>query len=201
MAMTAARIKAKKARQAHNARDRALSAVVKVGGGRGFIVESSGRFGRRDRTIITAGHCLPGVPPCHGSSFTTERTYPKLLARLGEQPSVCCECLFIDPVADVAILGSPDTQAAPLGAATSGQRQLATARPSGACPNRCLKAEASSNVRKQYLTVFAGRSTYISHSNAQSSSQSSTSITPSSNDSATWYGRSLLISKITFMCP
>ncbi|MGB6795016.1 MAG: hypothetical protein WBE48_00150, partial [Xanthobacteraceae bacterium] len=81
-----------------------------VGGGRGFIVESSGRFGRRDRTIITAGHCLPGVPPCHGSSFTTERTYPKLLARLGEQPSVCCECLFIDPVADIAILGSPDTQ-------------------------------------------------------------------------------------------
>ncbi|MGB6448539.1 MAG: hypothetical protein WBF47_25930 [Xanthobacteraceae bacterium] len=33
-----------------------------------------------------------------------------MLARLGEQPSVCCECLFIDPVADIAILGSPDTQ-------------------------------------------------------------------------------------------
>ena len=100
---------AKKAQQAHDARDRALSAVVRVGDGRGFIVESSGRFGR-DRIIITAGHCLPVVPPCYGFSSPAERTYEKLLARLGEQPSVWCECLFIDPIADIAILGSPDSQ-------------------------------------------------------------------------------------------
>jgi hypothetical protein len=101
---------AKKARQAHDARDRALSAVVRVGNGRGFIVESSGRFGRRDRNIITAGHCLPFVPPCFGFSSPAKRTYANLLARLGEQPSIWCECLFIDPVADIAVLGSPDNQ-------------------------------------------------------------------------------------------
>jgi hypothetical protein len=42
--------------------------------------------------------------------------------------------------------------------------------------NRCLKAEASAIERKQHRTVFSGRSTYMSHSNEQSSSQSSTSI-------------------------
>jgi hypothetical protein len=30
---------------------------------------------------------------------------------LGEQLSVSCECLFIDPIADIAVLGSPDNQA------------------------------------------------------------------------------------------
>ncbi len=37
--------------------------------------------------------------------------------------------------------------------------RLATALPSVAFPNRRLNAEASSKVRKQYLTVFSGRST------------------------------------------
>lgn len=30
---------------------------------------------------------------------------------MGEQLSVSCECLFIDPIADIAVLGSPDNQA------------------------------------------------------------------------------------------
>jgi len=30
---------------------------------------------------------------------------------LGEQPSVWCECLFVDPIADIAVLGTPDDQA------------------------------------------------------------------------------------------
>ncbi len=86
-------------------------AVVRVGYGRGFVVE-----GRGQHYIITAAHCLPErpdgqrLPPPHGFSSITERTYAKLLAPLGEQPTVWCECLFVDPIADIAVLGSPDNQ-------------------------------------------------------------------------------------------
>jgi hypothetical protein len=34
-----------------------------------------------------------------------------LLAPLGSGPAVCAECLFADPNADIAVLGSPDNQA------------------------------------------------------------------------------------------
>ena len=48
----------------------------------------------------------------HGFSYTAERTYAKLLAPLGKQPSVWCECLFVrHPIADIAVLGTPDSQA------------------------------------------------------------------------------------------
>ena len=86
----------------------ALNEVVTVGSGRGFVVEDSRGH---HRYIITAAHCLPFLPPCHGFSHTEERTYEDLLAPLGEAPSVWCECLFVDPVADIAVLGSPDDQA------------------------------------------------------------------------------------------
>src|SRR5437867_2361147 len=80
--------------------------VLKVGGGRGFVVN-----GDRDRLIITAAHCLPRFPPCHGLSYTEERTYAKLLGPLGrKKPTVWAECLFVDPVADIAVLGPPDGQ-------------------------------------------------------------------------------------------
>jgi hypothetical protein len=85
----------------------ALAAVVSVGAGRGFIVEASAR---PQRYVITAAHCLPHFPPCRGDSYLHERTYKKLLAPLGEQPSIWCECLFADPIADIAVLGSPDNQ-------------------------------------------------------------------------------------------
>ena len=72
------------------------------------------------------------------------------------------------------------------GAASPDQLLLATARPSGAFPNRRLNAETSANVRKQYLTVFSGRSTYMSHSKLHPSSQSRMSMAAAANDSATW---------------
>lgn len=92
----------------------ALAAVVTVGTGRGFVVEGGGPW--HSRYIITAAHCLPErpdgqkLPPSHGFSYLKERTYPGLLAPLGEQPSVWCECLFVDPIADIAVLGAPDNQ-------------------------------------------------------------------------------------------
>ena len=82
------------------------SAVITVGeGGRGFVVK-----GRYHRLVITAAHCLPFLPPAISFSFTEEKTYQDLLAPLGEQPSIWAECMFVDCIADIAILGPPDSQ-------------------------------------------------------------------------------------------
>ena len=84
-----------------------VKAVVTVGHGRGFIIEADNQ-----RLVITAAHCLPHFPPCHGASYTEERTYPDFIGPLGESaPKVWAECLFADPVGDIAVLGSPDDQA------------------------------------------------------------------------------------------
>lgn len=83
-----------------------LKAVVKVGDGRGFIIEAGNQ-----RLVITAAHCLSRLPPCDGASFTEDRTYPDLIGPLGASaPKVWAECLFADPVGDIAVLGSPDGQ-------------------------------------------------------------------------------------------
>jgi hypothetical protein len=82
--------------------------VLRVGDGRGFVVPL-----KSDRYIITAAHCLPKFPPRASISTTWERTYANLLAPLGKRRSVWAECLFVDPVADIAVLGSPDTQELP----------------------------------------------------------------------------------------
>ena len=81
-------------------------AVIRVGDGRGFVV---GR--RKQRFVLTAAHCLPKLPPAHPMSHTKERTYQALLGPLGAEPTVWAECLFADPVADIAILSGPDNQA------------------------------------------------------------------------------------------
>jgi hypothetical protein len=83
----------------------AESAVVTVGDGRGFVIKH-----RHDRLVVTAAHCLPRFPPCHGASYLEERTHSELLAPLGDDLSVWAECLFADPIADIAVLGSPDDQ-------------------------------------------------------------------------------------------
>jgi hypothetical protein len=97
--------------------------VITVGDGRGFVVMTHHRPLFRDHTgelrslkrrrrplIVTAAHCLPFFPPCHGNSYTEERTYQNLIGPLGEAPSVWAECLFADPIADIAVLGEPDGQ-------------------------------------------------------------------------------------------
>jgi hypothetical protein len=88
-------------------------AVVRVGHGRGFVVEH-----HRNRVVITASHCLPTdsdggliLPPSHPGAYLHEITYQKLLGPLGGEPTVWAECLFVDPIADIAVLGSPDNQA------------------------------------------------------------------------------------------
>lgn len=97
--------------------------VVKVAEGRGFVIEhpvkippsshpehSTVRF-LKHRLVVTAAHCLPKLPPAHAAAFSSERTY-KLLGSLdGSKSGVWAECLFADPVADIAVLGRPDDQA------------------------------------------------------------------------------------------
>jgi hypothetical protein len=85
--------------------DLVTSSVVRVGDGRGFVVK-----GNSDRLVITAAHCLPFFPPCISFSLE-ERTYESLLAPIGTEPTVWAECLFVDPIGDIAVLGPPDNQA------------------------------------------------------------------------------------------
>jgi hypothetical protein len=114
------------------------NAIVKVGDGRGFIVQNRRELptslarvrreiGERlaelnpglklsnpgfiyERFVVTAAHCLPHLPPAHAGAFYYERTY-QLLGRLGDsQPKTRAECVFVDPVADIAVLSTPDTE-------------------------------------------------------------------------------------------
>jgi hypothetical protein len=89
----------------------ASKSVVQVtADGRGFVVE--GRDGAR--YVLTAAHCLPRLPePC---SFlpVSERTFPTCLGGLwATAPEVWAECLFVDLVGDIAVLGAPDGQSLP----------------------------------------------------------------------------------------
>jgi len=83
--------------------EEANGAVIRVGDGRGFVVA-----GKCSRFIITAAHCLPFVPPCASFLPLDERTYVSLLGPLGKEPSISAECLFADPIGDIAVLGPPD---------------------------------------------------------------------------------------------
>jgi hypothetical protein len=88
-----------------NPKKSAVRAVVRVGHRRGFLIN-----GGRDSLVVTAGHCLPSLPPCANFSHDEERTYKRLLGPLGKKPTIWAECLFVDPVADLAVLGPPDSQ-------------------------------------------------------------------------------------------
>jgi hypothetical protein len=90
------------------------SSVVAVGAGRGFVVSGERHLGEEmveDRYIVTAAHCLPFFPPCASSSTFDERTYPSLVGPLGKEKTVWVECLFVDPIGDIAVLGEPDCHA------------------------------------------------------------------------------------------
>jgi hypothetical protein len=82
--------------------------ILRVGDGRGFVVTTAGM----DRIVVTAAHCLPHLPPPHlwSEGYAEERTYAAILGPLGGETGVWAECLFADPVLDIAVLGSPDGQ-------------------------------------------------------------------------------------------
>jgi hypothetical protein len=80
--------------------------VLSVGDDRGFVVD----LPSHGRCVITAAHCLPHLPP-PGPSLPKERTYQALLGPLRGKRTVGAECLFVDLIADIAVLGQPDTDA------------------------------------------------------------------------------------------
>jgi hypothetical protein len=79
------------------------SGVMTVGHGRGFVVEE----GAGERLVVTAAHCLPFFPPAQSFFGPKERAYGPLLAPLGDEPRAWAVCRFVDPIADIAVLGSP----------------------------------------------------------------------------------------------
>ena len=69
----------------------------------------------KTRYVLTVAHCLPKIaghdlPPAHPGRYLNECTYNGLLAPLGQNPAVMAECLFVDPISNLAILGQPDNQ-------------------------------------------------------------------------------------------
>ena len=96
------------------------AAVVQVGEGRGFVMEVEKRLldsGTEvrccDRVIVTAAHCLPKVPQACSFMFDDERTERDLIGPLGAARSVWAQLLFVDPIADLAVLGQADSQQLP----------------------------------------------------------------------------------------
>lgn len=95
------------------------NAVVKVGDGRGFVIEYRrevpGKPGERyfydDRLVVTAAHCLP---PRESVIFPGTFPLADLLGNLDGNPAVSVQCLFVDPVADIAVLGMSEDQGIPL---------------------------------------------------------------------------------------
>ena len=58
------------------------------------------------RPLLTAFASSPSR-----SLYSGKDTFKKLLGPLGAAPSIWAECLFVDPVSDLAVLGQPDGQA------------------------------------------------------------------------------------------
>ena len=89
--------------------EQARKAVVRVGDGRGFIVET-GNAKLPRRLVITAAHCLPFFPEPNPAGYLEERTYGSLLGPIGGDCTVAAELLFADAVGDIAVLCEPDGQ-------------------------------------------------------------------------------------------
>jgi hypothetical protein len=82
--------------------------VVKVAGGRGFIIKHPAND--QISLIVTAAHCLPKIPEPHAFQ-DWDSTYENLLGSVsGGDPTVWAELVFADPIADIAVLQSPDNQ-------------------------------------------------------------------------------------------
>jgi hypothetical protein len=81
----------------------ARQAIVVVGEGRGFVVDE-----QNPRLVITAAHCLPYLPPAAPFDVDNRSFYTNILAPLGGIPSISATSLFVDPIADLAVLFEGD---------------------------------------------------------------------------------------------
>lgn len=81
---------------------KSAKSVLRVGDARGFVIKAHNR-----RLVVTAAHCLPNFPVPASISYIREKNYPNLLGAVGDESrNVSAECLFVDPVADIAVLES-----------------------------------------------------------------------------------------------
>ena len=76
--------------------------------GRGFFLAT--HRVELGNVIVTAAHCLPRLPEANILQTPTEEfVYHGLVGMLGgSRPRVPTQCYFVDPVADVAVLGRPE---------------------------------------------------------------------------------------------
>lgn len=85
------------------------AAIVQVGAGRGFVTAAGA-----DRFIVTAAHCLPTVPEPTPARYESEATFRALVGPLDTPTgTITVSCYFLDAIADVAVLGTPDSQTYP----------------------------------------------------------------------------------------
>jgi hypothetical protein len=83
--------------------------VIQVGDGRGFCITT-----KRARYVVTAAHCLPDLPPADAAAYTQDRTYRDFLGPLGGLRNVWAECVFANPVADLAVLAGRTVKSFPI---------------------------------------------------------------------------------------
>jgi hypothetical protein len=83
----------------------ATKSILRVADGRGFVVQE--RDDARQRYVVTAAHCLPKIPCAPAIWNKREEVYQNVLGRLDGETSVWAECVFVDPIADIAVLSKP----------------------------------------------------------------------------------------------
>jgi hypothetical protein len=86
--------------------DIAKRAVIRVGGGRGFIASAGG-----ERKIVTAAHCLPfdRLPTPHLSNSVCELTFRRIIGRLtAKRLTIWGELCAYSLTDDFAVLSEPD---------------------------------------------------------------------------------------------
>ena len=81
---------------------KAARSVVKCGGGRRFVVQVN-----EEKLVITAGHCLPPLPPSSSCLDWQGRFFKDFLGELGAEPTVAAVHRYSDRQADIAVLGPP----------------------------------------------------------------------------------------------
>ena len=83
---------------------RLCAGVVRVGQRRGFVIDINDQC-----YVLTAAHCLPRFPSPNGGWGSI---FKDLLGPLDcKRPTTWAECIFVDPIADIAVLTKPDSQA------------------------------------------------------------------------------------------
>jgi hypothetical protein len=84
--------------------------LVRVGGGRGFVMQEPERHQRR--YIISAAHCLPAIPRPPGMREGQEETFQNILGPLDGEITVSADCVYVDPISDIVVLGTPNSEEA-----------------------------------------------------------------------------------------